>query len=229
MLKAFRWVPPALFLLLVPSASPQAIYKDISHGASLTFAIAKGLPPFTFKIISNGRPPDEDGNGESLVTAIEVFRGDAKKPLQQLTGCDLDESSPPPIQSDDWFRAEDFNFDGYKDIYLTTNWGVTGNTGGCIWLFNPKTGHFDYSQELNDLGITGADPKSKTVSTFGNSGAGVWSVDRYAIRNNHPILVWHQDQDFDDKTGKYHCDREERRNGTMVTIFYVDTECPSVF
>jgi hypothetical protein len=210
--------------LSFPTFSLQGINTDLSNGASFTFDIGKNLPPFTFKIIPNKQPPDQFGNADSTIDDIEVYRGDSKSVLQHLEGCDLGSMEPPPDR-DGWFRADDYNFDGYKDIFLMTNWGATGNFGGCIWLFNPKTGRFDYNKEFSDIEIHDVDPDTKTLSTISNSSADEWRAERYAVENNHPVLIRSWDQTSDN--GKIHCEIDERRNGKMVKVSDAHKECPA--
>ena len=112
------------------------ITEDLSNGASFTFKFAPNLPDFTFKVIPEVRNDDEHGNAMSTVRDIEVFRGNSKQSLQHLEGCGWTDMQPP--RDSDWFTANDFNFDGYQDVYAMTIWGATGNESGCIWLFDPR-------------------------------------------------------------------------------------------
>jgi len=219
-----------LFAVLAPiclvsfAYSSQGVATDLSKGASFTFKIGENLPPFTFKIIPNKQPTDEYGNAQSTISDIEVYGGDSKVPSQHLQGCDFDSMEPPP-RGDYWFHADDYNFDGYQDIFLMTDWGATGNFGGCIWLYDAKTGRFDYSKEFSAIEIHEVDAATKTLSSISNSSAADWEQERYAVRNNHPVLIWSEEQDSDN--AKTHCEIQERRNGKMVTVLDVDTECPA--
>lgn len=224
--KPHTWAPLAFFLLLVSAASPQSVTTDLSNGATFTFEIEKNLPSFIFEIDPDKRETDDYGNAQSTISDIDVFRGNSRTPLQHLEGCDFDSMQPPP-RGNYWFHTDDYNFDGYQDIFLMTWWGATGNFGGCIWLFNPKTGLFEYSKEFSDLDIRDVDPSTKTVSSIGNSSAADWHTERYAVKNNHPVLLWSEAQSFNDASGKDHCKIDERRNGKMVTVLDVDTECPA--
>lgn len=194
----------------------QAI-EDLSEGATFRFEIGPKLPLFTFKIIPNVQD-DQSGYPQSIVQAIEVFKGDSDQPLQRLTGCDFDEMEPPS-RLYDWFHTDDVNFDGYQDIYLMTYWGATGNYGGCIWLYNSTTGRFDYSNEFSQLSQYWLDPASKTIRTFSKGGmAGmVYTASQYKVENNKPVLIWSETQDWDPGKQELHCVRQERRSGVMVT------------
>ena len=191
------------------------LIEDLSKGATFRLEIAPKLPLFTFKIIPNVRD-DESRFPQSTVQDIEVFKGDFQQPLQHLTGCDFDQMQPPQRYGD-WFHTADINFDGYQDIYLMTTYGATGNHYGCIWLYNPATGKFDYSKEFSQLSRYWLDPTSKTIRTFDRAGmAGmVFVANKYKVKNDRPVLIWSAKQDWDG--GKFHCVEQERRNGKMLT------------
>jgi hypothetical protein len=202
-----------------PVRQQGSLTKDLSQGATFAFKIAANLPEFTFKIIPELQEEDQDENAGFGVRDIEVFVGDAKKPSQHLTGCDLNGAQPLPFGSD-WFRADDFNFDGYKDVYLLTNYGVTGNRYGCIWLYNPATKNFEYNKEFSALSRIWLDPTTKTIFTFSTGGAAgrVHTAEKYAVKNNRLVLIWSENQDLDDERRRFHCVVEERRRTQMVTI-----------
>jgi hypothetical protein len=203
-----------------PSRPQRSITKDLSQGATFRFKIAPDLPEFTFKIIPEKRENDQYGNAQSTVRDIEVVGDDTSKPPQHLTGCHLDEMEPPLADSSDWFRSDDYNFDGFQDIYLLTNWGATGNQYGCVWLFNPATKNFHYSKEFSELSRGWVDPATKTIFTFDRGGmVGMVHVAlKYAVENNKPVVIWSENQDWDGDKKQFHCIVQERREKEMVTI-----------
>jgi hypothetical protein len=201
-----------------PPAVSKSITQDLSYGGSFVVTIAPKLPKFTFRIIPYVQPNDQFGNAQSIVHDIEVFSGDSTLPLQHLTGCEWIGMEPPP-RGEDWFRAVDFNFDGYQDIYVLTNWGATGNNQGCIWLYNSETMRFDYSPEFSNLGTFTVDSANKTIITWGNGGmaGGVHSADKYKVEGNRPVLVYNERQDWDQEKKQFHCTVKELRGRQMVT------------
>jgi hypothetical protein len=204
------------FALLATQLSAQ-VTADLSEGASFRFKIAPDLPEFTFKVIPEVRQPDGD-NPQSTVRDIEVYRGYSKQPLQHLTGCNWSDMEPL-FHGSDWFRTEDVNFDGYNDVYVMTWWGATGNEGGCMWLFNPATGRFDYGKEFSELGSHGLDPATKTILTYSNGGMVglVFNASKYKVKNNKPMLLMHEIQDWSFEKKQFHCVVEERK-GTAMTV-----------
>jgi hypothetical protein len=201
-----------------PPAANKSITQDLSYGASFVVGIAPKLPKFTFRIIPYVHPNDQFGNAQSIVGDIEVFSGDSDVPMQHLTGCEWVGMEPPP-RGEDWFRAVDFNFDGYQDIYVLTSWGATGNNQGCIWLYNPGTMRFDYSPEFSNLGTFTLDSANKTIITWGNGGmaGGAHSADKYKVEGNRPVLVYNERQDWDQEKKQFHCTVKELRGHQMVT------------
>jgi hypothetical protein len=201
-----------------PAAANRSVTQDLSYAGSFIVSVAPNLPKFTFRIIPDVQPNDEFGNAQSIVRDIEVFSGDSNVLMQHLTGCEWIGMEPPP-RGEDWFRAVDFNFDGYQDIYVLTDWGATGNSQGCIWLYNSATRRFDYSKEFSDLGTFTLDPAHKTIITWANGGmaGAVHSAAKYKPSGNHPMLVYSETQDWDQEKKQFHCVVTELRENQMVT------------
>ena len=197
------------------------ITEDLSQGASFTFKIASDLPEFTFKVIPDWQKPDQYANPQTTIQEVQVFRGTSNQPLQSLEGCEWSGMEPPPRGSD-WFRAEDINFDGYKDIFVMTTWGATGNQFGCVWLYGPETGRFEFSKEFSELGRFVLNPATKTITTHSNGGmAGtIFRAAKYVIKDHRPVPVIAVAQDFDFASKKYHCVVQQRRGreNALVTV-----------
>jgi len=215
---AAQRVPPA-----PPTSNPhhELITEDLSHGATFKFKIAPDLPEFTFNVIPEPQGADEYGNLHTVVREVQLSLGDSKQPVQSLEGCEFSDMEAPPLDSD-WFRTVDMNFDGYKDIYILTNWGATGNESGCVWLYNRESARFEYSKEFSELGRFTLDPATKTITTYGNGGrAGtVFRAVKYVIEDNLPAPVITVAQDWDFKKSEYHCVVQQRRGrgNALVTV-----------
>jgi hypothetical protein len=219
-----RFLIALILLQFVPFAvaratDPQGTTEDLSAGATFTFEIGPNLPQFTFKVIPEKRRTDKYGSAQSTVHEIVVFRGKSKQPLQHLSSCDLNEMEVP-FKGSSWLRTGDINFDGYQDINLVTTQGVTGNEGGCFWLFNPTTRRFDYSDAFSKLYGPRIDPTTKTLFCFATGGmAGmVHSASKYKVQNNRPVLIWSEEQDWDNSKNQSHCVQQELRSDKMTTI-----------
>jgi hypothetical protein len=204
---------------LPPRSEPahEPITEDLSHGATFTKKIAPDLPEFTFKVIPDVQNPD-GGNPQSIIRDVRVYRGTSTEPLQSLAGCEW-LGMEAPYRGSDWFRVEDVNFDGYSDIFVMTSWGATGNESGCVWLFNPKTGLFEFSKDFSDLGSYALDPATKTLTTRGHGGADTIEASKYTVENNRLMLIVTVSQYFDPDKQEYHCVVKQRRGrqGELVT------------
>jgi hypothetical protein len=204
-------------------SSPQhePITEDLSHGATFTFKIALDLPQFTFKIIPEPYPRDEYGNPHTTVREVQVFRGDSTQPVQSLEDCELSDMEAPRRGSE-WFRALDMNFDGYKDIYMLTSWGATGNESGCVWLYDPKSSRFEFSKDFSELGRFTLDPATKTIVTHGNGGrvGTIFRAAKYIIEGNRPVSIITVAQDWDLDKKEYHCIVQQRHQHehALVTV-----------
>lgn len=200
-----------------PLALSQSVTEDLSQGRTITFTIAPKLPPIVFKLVPLVQPPDRFGNSQSTIRDIEVYREGSKQAFQHLSGCDLEEMEPP-ARGAQFFTAEDINFDGFKDIFLETGHGATGNISGCVWLYNPATEHFDYSEDFSNLPHFWLDPAKKIIFTFERGGmlGLVHAANKYSVENNRPVLTWSENQDWDDSTNRFHCVQEERRGNQLV-------------
>jgi TonB family protein len=197
----------------------QAVTHELSCGETFTATVSPQLPKFTFKVIPQPTPPDQFGNPQTVPSDIEVFRGDSTQPIQHLTGCDLS-GAEPPREGADWFRTVDMNFDGYSDVFLLTNWGVTGNQFGCVWLYDPASGLFRYSEDFSMLGRYTLEPETKTIFTSGVGGmaGAVHSQRRYRVTGNRLTLIWSEEQNWDLGSKRMHCVVQELRGTKMETI-----------
>ena len=204
-----------------PSHQPhEPITEDLSHGATFTFNITPDLPEFTFKVIPEPYARDEFGNPHTTVREVQVFRGDSKEPVQSLEDCALSDMEAPP-RGYDWFRAVDINFDGYKDIYMLTGWGATGNQSGCVWLYDPEGSRFEFSKDFSELGRFTLDPATKSIVTHDNGGmAGtIFRAAKYVIEDNRPVAVATVAQDWDFDKKEYHCVVQQRQGRAMETVW----------
>jgi hypothetical protein len=170
-------------------------------------------------VIPEVRPADDYGP-HSILREVQVYRGDSKEPIQTLDDCEF-AGMEAPLRGSDWFRAEDMNFDAYKDIFIMTTWGATGNQFGCVWLFDSEDGRFWFSKEYSDLGRFELDPSTKTLTTrsVGGMAGTIFRAAKYLVQNNKPVPVVTVAQDWDFDKKEYHCIIQQRRGGDeLVTI-----------
>ena len=109
-------------------------------------------------------------------------------------------------------RFEDFNFDGYMDMWLITaaNPGTAGGEWGYHWLWHPESGQFVLNEQLNFIGggmtWLSVDYETQQIITSQRAGPGHFVRDFYEYHDGDFIHVlsietipaWHRvDGDYD--------------------------------
>jgi hypothetical protein len=177
----------------------------------LMVAVGPKLPSYRFHFIW-----DEDPKYK-VVKAVQVFKGDAKEPVQVLDDCGMADPPDNPAATESWFKTEDLNFDGYLDLALVNWMGGTGNVGYCIWLFDPKTGQYVSNAQFSELvGNHKIDPVAKTITTSSNGSALTGSSQTYSVRDNKLVLSVEETQEGAEGKCSLHWFRRELRNGKLV-------------
>ena len=99
-----------------------------------------------------------------------------------------------------------------------------------MWLFDPKTGHFEFSKEFSELGAFEVHADSKIITTRGNGGLGTFQAVKYIVEHNRPVPIISVWQDFDFKTNQCHCVIKRRgHGGILVTVRDVTTKAKADF
>jgi hypothetical protein len=146
------------------------------------------LPPqndpgltFNFPIQADGKPLRFrlELNKEGYVSGISVFASDRPIPMQTLASCGVGDETYAEFgkQTDDaLLKHADLNFDGFEDLELLYDYiPHLGKKLYCIYLWDPKTGRFRYSQEVTQLATNlEAQPRSKTLTTHEDWMFGPW-------------------------------------------------------
>lgn len=104
----------------------------------------------------------------------------------------------------DVVQVQDCNFDGYPDIWIYAHNGGAGpNDGNNYYLFNPKTGQFEFNQKLSDLTQVSVDSKSKIITSAFRDGAGHHGGGTYTFTHDTLTQVAYWD---DYCRGAFYCD-----------------------
>jgi len=100
---------------------------------SFNFAVHPGSATWTVEPV--GAAEDE---AHFELTALRIIeRGSPDRLIQEIKL-----KSPEVLYSNNgWVEAEDFDFDGWRDLYVTTV-GGSGGLPGLLMRFDPKTGRF---------------------------------------------------------------------------------------
>jgi len=114
----------------------------------------------------------------------------------------------------------DYNFDGYKDIYLKDGCAILDNCSGNVFLYNPTTGKYKLANEFKDLtSIRTSKTKKRIYSLNRSSGGASWQMDVYKYINGKLTLIISESQGFEPGKDKYHYAKEIRSsNGKMKTV-----------
>jgi len=99
-------------------------------------------------------------NNEGAIRQIIVYRNNHQiQALDSCTGQDV-----PREKGLGELTREDFNFDGYQDLMMLVAFDAqTRNSSYCIWLYDPNTQTFVFSEELSQLTNPRPNPNNRTV------------------------------------------------------------------
>ena len=105
-------------------------------------------------------------NPAGNIGALLVYHGTALS--QQLEVCT---SGEPIVRRGDigTIATADLNFDGFGDLLLQVG-SKSKNAMFCVWLFEPESKKYVPSSSLSRLVNPHPDPKSKTITSFRNTG-----------------------------------------------------------
>jgi hypothetical protein len=125
-------------------------------------------------------------NPAGNIGALLVYQGTELS--QQLRVC----TEEPVERSGDvgTIATADLNFDGFGDLLLQVS-SKNKNATFCIWLFEPKSKTYVPSSSLSRLVNPHADPKTKTVTTFRNTGCrrSCYEKQTFAWKHGHLQLI----------------------------------------
>lgn len=108
--------------------------------------------------------------------------------------------SPKKIKlSDDDFahyiEFDDYNFDGYLDMYVHDPCMILGNCFGKVYLFRDV--EFKHDPQLDDLTTVTADPNTKTIFSSNRSAAGsIFTNETFKWEGDSLILIKRVSQDY---------------------------------
>jgi len=116
---------------------------------------------------------------------------------------------------------DDFNFDGYKDLYLTDGCAILGNCIGNVFLFNTKNNLFEIAHEFDDMTTIVTNQNAKTLTSTSRCCAGAgYDINTYKYIDGKLTLVKSISEETPGaESDKYHyVIKELDKNGKMQTI-----------
>lgn len=193
----------------VPSKTTPA-----SHGgeviAEYRESIHPDLPPFRFTL--TGTRPGAD-QGPARVRTIEIRRDSEPDPFQVIDSVNAE----TPVERPAAFEAIDMNFDGYRDFRLMDALPAGPNTPYRNWTFDPATGSFQPSPELDRISAAQFDAATKTIRSEWRDGPTRYGEDTYKYFGEQLVLVRREERRFS-APGVYRLTISERTNGELKVI-----------
>lgn len=159
-------------------------------------------------------------SSENRITRIELRRVGAVVPFQTLT----DEMEESPYRGAEFFAGRDLDNDGYLDLLLLSNWGVTGNRYYQVWRWTPTRQQFVFDSTLSDLASPTAVPGQPCVharANFGDAGMSYEAV-TVCLENGAWSRVSVESQRRDGRLSAFVHEIRERRGSSLV-LTRVDT------
>lgn len=128
------------------------------------------------------------------ITKIELL-DEYNKTVQAITSNDSE-----------WFAntvIDDYNFDGYKDIYIHDGCAILGNCFGLVMLYDKPGKNFIRAKEFDNLTTIRLDPEKKLLSSLNRSGGGIYfTYQLYKYINSKLTLIEEEEQttEYNNKT-----------------------------
>jgi len=150
-------------------------------------------------------------SAEYKISKIEIYKSSKRKLIQTIDENDFEYA----VQ----FEFGDYNFDGYKDIYLKNSCMMLNNCYGHVFLYNRSTGKYKLAKEFDDLITIRISKTKKRIYSLNRSMAGAsWQFDVYKYINNKLTLIISYSQS-PGADGKYYYGKDIRMsNGKMKTV-----------
>lgn len=143
-------------------------------------SISSRLPDFRFVIVG-----DSD---VGWVDSLKIFQADDTT-LKQVIELDAEFNVSPLPRKQEYFFAEDYNYDGYKDIRILAWWGGSGGESYIVWIYNPKNKLFETDDFYRSLSNAVFDFKKRLLETYDHNGDGDNTYELYKFFNNKYNLI----------------------------------------
>jgi hypothetical protein len=182
-----------LFFTSLPAFS-QNVKQISSNEYECKSTISPKLPEFIFDIFLDTL--NNRVGVSHAVSRIQIRRADKNGIVQTLKPLTMYQAFLPYH-----FEIVDMNFDGYQDILLQYNCGVTGNGESYAWLYKPKTGRFKYDSALSQITSAIPHPDTRTITSLwvGGLAGGIYDEETYQFENGTLTRIRYVSQDYNEK------------------------------
>jgi hypothetical protein len=154
---------------------------EVARQDTFIYSIHKGLPDYKFILLI-----DE----YTFINEIQVYLSTDSNLVQRIFTDSLSALVQRTPESDQYFFTKDFNFDGYEDIVLLEDCGVTGNQTYGVWLYNKSKKIFETNDFFIRIDRPTLDKDKKQITTFLNyGGADEYLYKTYKLINKQFVLM----------------------------------------
>ena len=195
-----------------PVSDSSASTEDVRRGRNYRCIVHPGQPAFQVALVAD--------SSENRIVRIELRRTGDPAPFQTLTE-DEDES---PYRGAEVFTGRDLDNDGYLDLLLLNDWGVTGNRYYRVWRWTPTRQQFVFDTTLSALSSPTPLPGRPCVHGRANAGDAGMSYDAVTVclENENWSRVTVESQRRDVRLDSFVHELRERRGNALV-LTHVDT------
>lgn len=153
------------------------------RGPVLTSRIHPDLPEFSFTLIDGAR---QGSSPAPPPATIEIRRGAETRPWQVIGGLEVESSA---IGDAPALEVLDMDFDGYADLRVAQFRPAAPNVPYFNWLFDPASGRFVRSAELDAIVSPVFDAQARQIRSEWRDGAARYGIDIYEIVRGKPLLA----------------------------------------
>jgi hypothetical protein len=172
------------------SATASTTGGAVSDGLTTRARIHPSLPEFVFTLVGDTAVGPSD---IIRVQRIEIRRGSVAEPDQVIGGLNTE---TPISAGRSTLEVVDMNFDGYEDIRLVEFRSAGPNTVHLHWLFEPSSGKFVETPELNDIPSAQFDAARREIRSDWRAGATHYGSDIYVFSAGRPVLVRKEEKTY---------------------------------
>lgn len=195
-----------------PVVDSTAPTENVRAGRSYTCVLRAGSAPLRVTLV-----PDTATN---TISRIELRRDSETTPFQTLT----EGQTESPYRGAEFFSARDVDGDGYLDLLLLSEWGVTGNSYYHVWRWNAADNRFVFDSTLGTVASPTPVPGRPCVTTRAGGGhAGmIYTAGTLCLERGSWKWESTEDQEWNERAGVY-LRRVRQRRGDSLVVVRVDT------
>lgn len=195
-----------------PAADSSVPTENVRGGRSYECVLRAHSPTIHVELVAD--------TSANRIARIVLRRASETSPFQTLT----EGQSEAPYRGADFFQGRDLDGDGYLDLLLLSEWGVTGNNYFHVWRWNAPANRFVFDSTLsaiaNPTPLAGR-PCVASRSTAGDAGR-IYDAATLCFERGKWVQASSETQRWDERARAYvHAVRERR--GDSVVVTRVDT------